>query len=271
MNLTSETFWLWSGLAGYLLAALLAVIGMIFGRFPPRAVGLSMAGAWSAHGIALGLRWSRLGHGPFVTLFEILSSNIWSFTLAFLILYWRVPRLRASAALILPIILLMSAWLLRVTPGDSVLPPTYDTTWLYIHIGLGKVAFGMLLMAAGVAGVILLRRLFGSGRLEMLPGEAALDEFGYRCVAVAFVFHTLMLLAGAIWAQDAWGRYWAWDPLETWTLHTWLLMALFLHLRPLFHPPPVVGALAIWLVFVAAFLVFFGVPFFSTAAHQGIV
>ncbi|MBF0212983.1 MAG: cytochrome c biogenesis protein CcsA [Magnetococcales bacterium] len=269
--MSREQLLLWMGLGGYLLAGLLAMVGTIFARFPVRSVFVSMVAGLVLHGSSLGLRWERLGHGPFINLYEILSSNIWSFTLAFAMFYWRVPRLRPGAVVVLPVIFVLMGWLLWIHPMDSAFPPTYDTVWLYVHIGLGKVAMGVLLIAAGVAGVVMVRRLFGAGRLAGLPDDDALDEFGYRCVAVAFVFHTLMLLAGAVWAQDAWGRYWAWDPLETWTLHTWLLMALFLHLRPLYHPPPVVGAVAIWVVFVAAFLVFFGVPFLSTAAHQGIV
>ncbi|MBF0629271.1 MAG: cytochrome c biogenesis protein CcsA [Magnetococcales bacterium] len=271
IDLPNEHLLLWSGLGSYFVAGVLAILGLIFQRFPARLVALGLWSGLILHGASLGLRWERLGHGPFINLFEILSSNIWSFTLAFALFYWRLPRLRPGAVVILPMIFVMMGWLLRVHPGDSTFPPTYDTYWLYIHIGLGKVAMGILLMAAGVATIITQRHMFGQQRLAMLPDNATLDEFGYRCVAVAFVFHTLMLLAGAIWAQDAWGRYWAWDPLETWTLHSWLLMALYLHLRPLFHPPPLVAALAIWVVFVAAFLVFFGVPFLSTSTHQGIV
>ncbi|NGZ05972.1 MAG: cytochrome c biogenesis protein CcsA [Magnetococcales bacterium] len=271
MTLAHEQFVLWTALALYLATGLLAILGMIFGRFLPRLVGWGLALGLIVHAGSLAVRWVRLGHGPFVNLYEILSSNIFSFTLVFWLFYWRQSRLRPSVVVVIPVIFVLMGWLLWVNPADSAFPPTYDTAWLYVHIGLGKVALGLLLTGAGVAGVIVTRWLFGAQRLALLPGDGALDEFGYRCVAAAFVFHTLMLVAGAIWAQDAWGRFWAWDPLETWSLHTWLLMALFLHLRPLFHPPPLVGAVAIWILFVAAFLVFFGVPFLSTAAHQGIV
>ena len=88
---------------------------------------------------------------------------------------------------------------------------------------------------------------------------------------LGFVFETLMLIAGAIWAQDAWGRYWGWDPLETWAFLTWLALAFFIHLRVTFKLRPRAGAYAIITVFVLAFLTFFGVPFVSTAPHKGAV
>ncbi|MBF0309647.1 MAG: cytochrome c biogenesis protein CcsA [Magnetococcales bacterium] len=269
--MSGEMALLWAGLSGYLLAGVLAVVEGVFRRRTGSGLLVLLTLGLVLHSLSLGLRWERLGHGPFVSLFEILSSNLWSFTLAFALFYWRYPRLRDTAALILPVIFLLMGWLLLVRPGDSILPPTYDTLWLYIHIGFGKVATGALLVAAGLAGVVLSRALFGPARLPNLPQSELLDELGYRFVALAFVFHTLMLLAGAVWAQDAWGRFWAWSALETWSVHTWLMMALFLHLRPLFHPPAWVGALLIWAVFLAAFLVFFGVPFLSRAAHQGMV
>ena len=80
-----------------------------------------------------------------------------------------------------------------------------------------------------------------------------------------------MLIAGAIWAQDAWGRYWAWDPLETWSFITWLLLALALHVRVTFKPTPVRTAWMVMVVFVMAFLTFFGVPFISESTHKGAV
>ena len=78
-----------------------------------------------------------------------------------------------------------------------------------------------------------------------------------------------MLIAGAVWAQDAWGRYWNWDPLETWAFATWVAMVAALHARIAFRMPESVGYGLVAGVFVLAFLTFFGVPYVSTAAHQG--
>jgi ABC-type transport system involved in cytochrome c biogenesis permease subunit len=157
-------------------------------------------------------------------------------------------------------------------PGDGALPSSYHTVWLFIHIGFGKVFLGATLVAVGLAGVILLRKtLRGQAWFERLPADDRLDELAYRCMALGFVFETLMLVAGAIWAQDAWGRYWAWDPLETWSFLTWLVLGIALHARATFKLTPRVGASLVIAVFIIAFLTFFGVPFISTSPHKGAV
>jgi ABC-type transport system involved in cytochrome c biogenesis permease subunit len=88
---------------------------------------------------------------------------------------------------------------------------------------------------------------------------------------VAFVFHSGMLIAGAVWAQDAWGRYWAWDPLETWAFGTWLAMVFALHARVSLNLAITPQRLLLVGVFLLAFLTFFGIPFISIAPHKGAV
>ena len=155
----------------------------------------------------------------------------------------------------------MMGWLLVTSPGEGHFPPTYRTLWLYVHVALGKIFLGAVLVAVGLSGMILAR----------LPRGEALEELAFRFMAIGFVFETLMLVSGAIWAQDAWGRYWAWDPLETWAFLTWLSAAAFLHARVAFRLSPRASALMILGVFALAFLTFFGVPFVSTAPHKGAV
>jgi len=218
------------------------------------------------------MRWVRLDHGPFVTMFEILSSNVWSLMLIFAIAYWRLTVVRPMAAVVMPILFIMMGWLMTVSPGEARLPPTYHTVWLFVHIGFAKVFMGAVLVAVGISGIILSReRTFGTERFKRLPDNARLSELSFRCMAIGFVFETLMLIAGAIWAQDAWGRYWNWDPLETWSFITWVMVAIYLHSRFTYKVTPQRGAWMIIAVFVAAFLTFFGVPFITESAHQGAV
>jgi ABC-type transport system involved in cytochrome c biogenesis permease subunit len=144
--------------------------------------------------------------------------------------------------------------------------------WLFIHIGFGKVFLGATLVAVGLAGVILSRGTQrGDQWFQRLPASERLDDLAYRCMALGFIFESLMLVAGAIWAQDAWGRYWAWDPLETWAFLTWLALGIALHARVTYRLSPRVGAVLVLAVFAVAFLTFFGVPFVSTSAHKGAV
>lgn len=268
----NELIALWAALLAYVIAGSIAIIAVVLKRPLGRSVLALIVLGLILHTTSIALRWERVGHGPFITLYEILSSNVWSMMVAFAIAYWRLPPIRPSAAVVMPILFIVMGWLLMTNPGEGHLPATYHTVWLYIHIGFGKVFFGAVLMATGISGVILMRRTaFGGSRFERLPADDRLGELAFRCMAIGFIFETLMLIAGAIWAQDAWGRYWAWDPLETWAFLTWLVLAFSLHARFTLKLSPRAGAVLVVVVFIVAFLTFFGVPFISTAAHKGAV
>jgi ABC-type transport system involved in cytochrome c biogenesis permease subunit len=263
----ADLYWLWAALLAYLAAG-----GFALGRGPQRAVLALLCAAIALHTVALALRWERLGHGPFITMFEVLSSNIWSLSLVFSLAYWRWRAARPGAAFVLPILFVMMAWLLVSDPGDGHLPATYRTVWLYVHVGLGKVFLGAVLVAVGISGVLIARALAPARkRFASLPDDARLERLAFRFTVLGFLFETLMLIAGAIWAQDAWGRYWAWDPLETWSFTTWLALGFFIHMRATRPLAPRYAALAIVGVFALAFLTFFGIPFLSTAPHKGAI
>jgi ABC-type transport system involved in cytochrome c biogenesis permease subunit len=173
---------------------------------------------------------------------------------------------RSIARYIVPLLVLLMLWLLTTTPRDAYLPATYDTVWLYFHVFSGKLFLGLLMLATGMSILEMTRSKSPSGS-TLTPASKSLS---YRLLAFAFCFESLMLLFGAIWAQDAWGRYWAWDPLETWAFLTWLSVIFVLHWR-LNYPLPRVYALLVLGCFTLAFLTFFGVPFISTAPHKGMI
>lgn len=218
------------------------------------------------HTFSLALRWQRVGHGPFINLYEILNSNVWSLMLAFLIFMLLAGRHRQTAPYLLPGQVVLLAWLLITPSVDTYLPPTYNTIWLYFHVLSGKLFLGLLVIATGLA-LYNIRQFIAGGNQK---GLTSLDQLGYRILAFAFCFETLMLLFGAIWAQDAWGRYWAWDPLETWAFMTWLGVLFVLHWRTR-QPHYGIYAALVTGCYVLAFLTFFGVPFISTAPHQGMI
>jgi len=263
---------LWAALLAYVAAGSLAIGALVFGKRPERAILALLVLGLALHGASIGLRWQRLGHGPFITLFEILSSNLWSLSAIFSLAYWRIRAIRPAAAFVMPILFMMMGWLFVTHPGEGHFPPTYRTAWLWVHVGFGKVFLGAVLVAVSLSGVVLARATGWRGAgLARLPADERLDDLALRFVAAGFVFQTLMLVAGAIWAQDAWGRYWAWDPLETWAFLTWLALAAALHARLAFRIRPPLGAAMIIAVFALAFLTFFGVPFVSTAPHKGAI
>ncbi len=215
--------------------------------------------------------WLRVGHGPFVTLYELILSNLFSLGFIYLLAFWRVPALRSSAPVVLVVLITLGAWLLAVPNRVTTLPTSFFNPWLWVHVGVGKVFLGSCLVSAGVASVLLLRHLPGVSLWESDVEDSLLELLAWRALAVAFLFHSMMLIAGSVWAQDAWGRFWNWDPLETWSFLTWLAMAILLHMRASWRLPKWVGPCGIIGIFVLAFLTFFGLPFISTAAHKGVV
>jgi len=267
-----ESILLWTACIGYGGAGIAAMVAMRSGRAPDRAILAALAAACALHGIGLGLRWHRLGHGPFLTMFEILSSNLWSLALAFTLAFWRWRVVRPAAAILAPFFLVMIAWMAVSDPQASHLPPTYRTLWLFVHVGMGKVFLGTALVAVGLSGLVLLRAAgYSAPGLSRLPSSERLEALAFRFMVVAFLFESLMLLAGAVWAQDAWGRYWAWDPLETWAFVTWVALSAFIHARLAWRVPATASAVMVMAVFAVAFVTFFGVPFVSTAPHKGAV
>ena len=270
--LNLECIALWLSLTGYSVACVMALIGVAFRKRPERTMLALLGFSVLLHTVSIGARWLRLGHLPVGNGFEMLSANVWGLMVAVLIGYWLMPRVRAFAAIVLPVVIMLMAWMLLIPAHESSLPPSYDTVWLFIHIGFIKLFLGAAFIALGMGGIVLLRRAnIGRDRFAGLPEDHRLDDLAYRYMALALMFDTLGIVAGAIWALDAWGRYWSWDPLEVWSLLTWLAIGLTLHLRSSFRTGPVVNAVMMAGTFVIAFFTFFGIPFVSTALHKGMV
>jgi cytochrome c-type biogenesis protein CcsB len=261
---------LWSAVVAYTLAAVFSIVGLVFRRAFPRILPTLLIAGVLMHTVAIALRWIRIDRAPVSNSFEMLSANIWGLMLAVTIGYWLLPRARAFVAVVAPLVIMLMAWMLMKPFDVSPVPPTYKTVWLFIHIGLIKLFLGAAFVALGLAGIILLRRFaWFQDRFSGLPDNEVLDGRMYRFLAVALIFDTLGIAAGAIWAQDAWGRYWQFDPLETWSLLTWLSIALTLHVRTPFKTTPRTNAWMTVGVFVVAFFTFFGIPFVSTGMHKG--
>lgn len=222
--------------------------------------------ALTLHTISIALSWFSNGHGPFLNLYEILNSNVWSLSFIFAIFYWVSVRVRLACLTIFILIAILIFWLLFTDSKMSHFPPSYNTIWLYFHVIFGKIFFGLLVIASGLA---LASLNTGSGLTEEF--RSGYIELAYPIVTFSFVFQSLMLVVGAIWAQDAWGRYWAWDPLESWAFLTWLCLLFYLHVRAHLKHRLFLQSALIVLVYVMAFLTFFGVPFISLAPHKGVI
>ena len=272
LALAPELTGLWLSVACYAAVgagALRAAVGQTV--HPRWLAGLLSAGVLAV-ALAIAARWLRTGQGPFLTLFEVLLSNLFSLGLVYGLAYLWLPVLRPSAVVAMPVLLLVGVWALNVSPALVPLPATFNHPWLWLHVLSGKLFLGACLVGVSVSGLLLLRRVGpGPGWLPMVASASLLDGWVWRFMALAFVFQSFMLIAGAVWAHDAWGRYWAWDPLETWAFATWLSLGGVLHARVTFRLPPRLSWLLVIGVFVLAFLTFFGVPFLSLAPHKGVM
>jgi len=242
-------------------------------RSSTAATSILIAAATLMLALAITVRWVREQQGPFLTLYDVLLSNLFSLGLICLIVYAVGPLLRVSTVVVLPFLVLVGLWLLSVPPDAVPLPATFDNSWLWLHVSSGKVFLGLCLVAAGSSALLLLDHFDLSGRhlrTNIQAGE--LDAAIWPVFALAFICHSFMLIAGAVWAYSAWGRYWAWDPLETSALVTWLAMGLLLHARVTYRQMPLpISWVSVVAIFILAFLTFFGLPFSSLAPHKGLI
>lgn len=280
-DLVAEQPWLWAGLGSYFIATLVSMWGVspshagstfvASKRHEKAVLGFITFGVMLLT-IAIAARWLRIGHGPWISLFELLMSQMWSLGLIFAALYWRLPGLRPSAVIVLPVMWILGSWVLMLQPDISHFPATYYNNWKWSHVILGKIFLGLLLAGVGLGGVMILRTTERGRRwFSRMPSDVVIDKLAWRLMMLALVFDSLMLIAGAVWAQDAWGRYWAWDALETSAFLTWLFLAIGLHVRLSYKVPPWVSGTIIIGIFVMAFSTYFGTPYISPAAHKGVV
>ena len=119
---------------------------------------------------------------------------------------------------------------------SAPLVPALKSTWLAIHVSAAIISGGVFLLANAVAATyLILDNIEKKGPRPAwalrLPTLEALDQLSYRLVAFVFPLWTFAVIAGAIWAESAWGRYWGWDPKETWAFITWVAYAAYLHAR----------------------------------------
>lgn len=226
---------MWGAVTLYALSAVLFVFGLVF-----RRPALITAGLWAGafgmlpHLAAIAGRWVRVGHGPYLGFYEVVSSYALMTVAALLLITRRFPALRIAGVVVMPIAFLLLGGSMLAPKAGLEITPKLASWWLTIHVAFAKLSYGAF-VAAMVLGVVYLFRDRMTGRAAALakkfPPEAAIDDLTYRFLAVGFIFLGIMIAAGAIWANEAWGRYWAWDPIETWSLISWLVYAAVLHAR----------------------------------------
>jgi cytochrome c-type biogenesis protein CcsB len=183
--------------------------------------------------IARGLSATRV---PWGNMYEFSITGALTFAIAYLIIGRKYDlRWLGLPITILILIILGTAITLLYRPS-APLVPALQSTWLVVHVAAAIFSGGLFLLSNTVASTYLWldRMERRGGRSEFakrLPSLEVLDQLSYRLVAFVFPLWTFAIIAGAIWAEAAWGRYWGWDPKETWSFITWILYAAYLHAR----------------------------------------
>ena len=218
---------------------------MILGRefWGKLGSGIALAGL-VAQSVALIIRWKTsydlgIGHAPVSNFYESLIFFAWTIVFLYLLMERQLKN-RSIGVFVMPVAFLIMAYA-SIAPGVSnriePLIPALQSNWLTSHVltcfmgyaaftvtfALGVMFFVRKAAAHDSSGVRALMRLF--------PSEHQIDDLMYSCTALGFIFLTLGIVTGSVWAHYAWGSYWSWDPKETWSLITWLAYAVMLHVR----------------------------------------
>ncbi|MGY3127103.1 cytochrome c-type biogenesis protein CcsB [Agrococcus sp. UYP33] len=115
--------------------------------------------------------------------------------------------------------------------APTPLPPALQSYWLVIHVFVATLATGFFALGSSLSILQLVKERRDSGFLRSLPSAVQLEDLAYRVGVVGFIFWTFTLIAGAVWAEHAWGRYWGWDTKEVWTFVIWVIYAGYIHAR----------------------------------------
>ena len=176
------------------------------------------------------------GHVPWGNMYEFSITGALAFTGAYLAALRKYDLRWLGLFISLAVLLTLGTAITLLYRDSAPLVPALKSTWLVIHVIAAIISGGVFLLSNVIAGAYLYldSRERGVGRpawATRLPSLEVLDQLSYRLVAFVFPLWTFSVIAGAIWAESAWGRYWGWDPKETWAFITWVAYAAYLHAR----------------------------------------
>jgi cytochrome c-type biogenesis protein CcsB len=211
------------------------------GRWVQAAMALSAAGV-VAHTISVVTRGLAVHRAPWGNMYEFVTALTCVAAIFFLfaMIRYRAWTLGVFVMGAVVVALGLAETLIYTAAGQLV--PALQSYWLDIHVTAMTLATGIFFVAAVLGAVYLVtdrhskrvaagRAEPGNGIMRRLPSAEQIDRLTYRTIMFGFPVWTFGVIAGAIWADQAWGRYWGWDPVETWAFITWVLYAAFLHAR----------------------------------------
>ena len=207
-------------------------------RWGAIGIGLTILGALT-HAAVMITRGMAVDRLPWGNMYEFGTAVVLVAVVAYAVLAVRAPALRHMGAFVLgPVVLAMVGIGLFLYAPAAPLVAALRSYWLAIHVTSAILGFGIFFVS-GIASLLYLLRVRHDARavegetsiLSRLPSAAGLDRVAHRTAIFGFPIWTFAVIAGAIWAESAWGRFWGWDPKETWSFVAWVVYAAYLHAR----------------------------------------
>jgi cytochrome c-type biogenesis protein CcsB len=227
----------------YLACTICYLSGVVFRYKPLLFAGTVTAGITILiQTIGIILRWIEsyqigYGHAPLSNLYESLVFAAWSIILIYLILEWRSKEraLGVFPALFAFLAMAYASFSTSIDSKIQPLLPALKSNWLIAHVVTCFLGYAAFAISCGISILFLLKaqsaNTHSKGILALVPSAKHLDEFNYQMIFFGFLWLSLGIITGSVWANSAWGTYWSWDPKETWSLITWLIYATLLHAR----------------------------------------
>jgi cytochrome c-type biogenesis protein CcsB len=267
----SELMIFWIAVGFYGLSTFCYIFGMMAKQDKLFSVGLfSAIAGFFPHVAVIALRWSATGISPFISTSESLTLGVFMTVLLYLIVQCSTKKVRPLGVLVMPVAFVLMGWAGTLFKEVAAsLAPALQSGWIWVHIVGASTGFASVLIAAGLGLLYLLKEKNSGGVYDKLPDLATLDMLSYRFVAGGFIFYGLMMVSGCFWANQVKGNYWNWDPVEVWSLVSWLTYGIYLHLRITFGWR---GRKAAWyalVALVAMIVSYWGIPFTVETFHTG--
>ena len=222
-------------------------------------------------------RWVEQNHFPLGNLYESLVFLSWSFTTIHIVLE-KTSNSKTIGVVISPISLFTNAFATFTLPSEmqkaSSLVPALQSNWLMMHVTIMMLSYAALITGSLFAFCFLILTFFENKKKENTilsfssQMSVNLDNLSYRTLGLGFPLLTIGILSGAVWANEAWGEYWSWDPKETWAFITWLVYAIYLHTRITKGWEGTKPALIASMGFVVIWICYLGVNLLSKGLHS---
>ncbi len=227
-----DAIFLWLSIWFYGFSFVSYLFGLIFKKDRAVSWGWNLAVlAFSAHTLSIIARWWITGHPPVKTTYENSMLGGWFIAAPFVFVRSWKKGFDVVGVVVVPAVVLMIGHGAMTSPVIEPLSPPYKSNWLWFHIFFAWIAYGAFFVGAGLGALYLLKEKKGdSGFFGRLPSIEDIDDTTLKVIMFGFICLTVEIGAGAIWAYGLWGRYWGWDPIEVWSLITWLVYGTYIHL-----------------------------------------